>query len=288
MRKNATMTNVMPLTDTAMAPLWCRASEASRGDGIIDDPLAVSLLDSIEYDFSRFKLSADRQDLALRALAFDHSAHRYLSDHPRATVVALGEGLQTGFWRLDAAGVGHEFRWLTVDLPPNIELRNRLLPRSPRISLCAQSALDFSWMDAVDPDEGVFVSAEGLLPYFEPAEALGLLRECARRFRGGQLMFDLPPKSQAWMAAHPRLWRLLRQDWPRTPFSLSPSELADLNDRVPRVRAVHNLPLPRGRGMLFGRLLPRTERLPVYRPLRRWVGLSFPTIATLALVEFDQ
>ena len=37
-------------------------------------------------------------------------------------MVALAEGLQTSFYRLDAAGVGHEFRWLTVDLPPMIEL----------------------------------------------------------------------------------------------------------------------------------------------------------------------
>ncbi len=208
------MTNVMPVSDTAMVTLWCRASEAGRPDGIIEDPVAISLLDSIDYDFSRFKLSADRQDLALRALAFDNSTRRYLTDHPKATVVALGEGLQTSFWRLDAAGVGHEFDWLTVDLPPNIELRERLLPQSPRISACAQSVLDFSWMDRVNPENGVFVTAEGLLPYLEPTEALSVIRECARRFPGGQMMFDLPPKSQAQLAARHRLWKVLRGDWP--------------------------------------------------------------------------
>ncbi len=281
------MTNVMPLSDTAMVTLWCRASEAGRHDGIIDDPVAISLLESIDYDFGRFKLSADRQDLALRALAFDNSTRRYLSDHPKATVVALGEGLQTSFWRLDAAGLGGEFRWLSVDLPPNIALREQLLPHSPRIQTCGQSVVEFSWMDRVDPEHGVFVTAEGLLPYLERVEVLGLIRECARRFPGGQMMFDMPPKSQARLAAHHRLWRVLRGDWPRTPFSLSPGELADLNDLVPRVRAVHNLPLPRGRGLLFDRLLGNTQPLPIYRPLRRMVGMSFPTIATLALVEFD-
>lgn len=281
------MTSAMPVSDTALVTLSCRANEAERSDGIIDDPVAIDLLGSIDYDFSRFKLSADRQDLALRALAFDDATRRYLAEHPRGTVVALGEGLQTSFWRLDAVGPGHQFRWLSVDLPPNIALRERLLPSSPRIETCAQSVLDFSWMDRVDPGHGVFITAEGLLPYLERIEALQLLRECARRFPGGQMMFDMPPKSQALLAAHPRLWKMLRGDWPRTPFSLSPGELADLNDLVPRVRAVHDLPLPRGRGPLFDRLLGRTRRLPVYGPLRRLVGLSFPTIATLALVEFD-
>lgn len=281
------MNDVMRLPETALVTLWFRASEARRDDGIIDDPMAISLIDSIDYDFSKFKfkLSTNRQDLALRALAFDNNTRRFLSSHPRATVVALGEGLQTSFWRLDAAGVGHEFRWLTVDLPPNIELRERLLPQSPRVSTCAQSVLDFSWMDHVDPRHGVFITAEGLLPYLEPDQALSLIRECARRFAGGQMMFDLPPKSQAVLARHP-LWTALRGDWPRTPFSLSVRELADLSATVPGIQAVHNLPLPRGRGPLFDLLLWRTQHLPTYQPLRRIVGLGCPTIATLTLLDF--
>ena len=112
-------------------------------------------------------------------------------------MVALAEGLQTSFYRLDAAGVGHEFRWLTVDLPPMIELRRKLLPPSERVEMCAQSALDFSWMDRVDTDDGVFITAEGLLMYLQPDEALALIAECAERFPGGRMMFDLPPSGFA-------------------------------------------------------------------------------------------
>jgi O-methyltransferase involved in polyketide biosynthesis len=281
------MTDVMPVTDTALVTLWCRASEARRADAIVDDPMAIRLVDSLDYDFSKFKLSTGRQDLALRALAFDHGSRRYLSAHPKATVVALGEGMQTSFWRLDAAGLGHDFRWLTVDLPPMIELRQRLLPESPRMSTCTQSVLDFSWMDQVDPRDGVFITAEGLLPYLEPSEALDLVQECARRFPGGRMMFDLPPKSQALLAARPRLWKILRGDWPRTPFSLTVREIARLADTVPGVRAVHDLELPRGRGPLFDTLLSKTQGLSIHRPLRRWVGMNWPTIATLTLLEFD-
>jgi O-methyltransferase involved in polyketide biosynthesis len=281
------MTDVMPVTDTALVTLWCRASEARRADAIVDDPMAIRLIDSLDYDFSKFKLSTGRQDLALRALAFDNGSRRYLSAHPKATVVALGEGMQTSFWRLDAAGLGHDFRWLTVDLPPMIELRQRLLPESPRMSTCTQSVLDFSWMDQVDPRDGVFITAEGLLPYLEPSEALDLVQECARRFPGGRMMFDLPPKSQALLAARPRLWKILRGDWPRTPFSLTVREIARLADTVPGVRAVHDLELPRGRGPLFDTLLSKTQGLSIHRPLRRWVGMNWPTIATLTLLEFD-
>ena len=260
-----TKAEIITLPDTALVTLWCRANEARNSDGIIDDPMAVRLVDSIDHDFSKFSLAA-RQDLALRALAFDNNTRRYLSGHPQATVVALGEGLQTSFWRLDAAGLGDEFRWLTVDLPTIVELRERLLPQSPRISTCARSVLDFTWMDGVNPQDGVFVTAEGLLPYLEPQQALSLICECARRFPGGQMMFDLPTKFQAFLARH-RIWTTLRGGWPRTPFSLSVREAAGLADTVPGIRAVHNLPVARGRGPWVDQLL-------------------WPTVATLTLLEF--
>jgi O-methyltransferase involved in polyketide biosynthesis len=39
-------------------------------------------------------------------------------------VVALGEGLETQFWRLDNGRV----RWLTVDLPDTMDLRHCWAP----------------------------------------------------------------------------------------------------------------------------------------------------------------
>ena len=262
----ADATTLTGISEAALLTLRARANEARRPDAIIDDPLAIRLMDSIDYDFSKFG-RASRQDIALRALAFDDTARRYLATRPRATVVALAEGLQTSFWRLDELDVRHEFRWLTVDLPPILELRRRLLPKSPRISVRAQSALDFSWMDAVEPAQGVFITAEGLLMYLQPDQAVGLIAQCARRFGGGQMMFDLPPR---WFPA------LIRHGFrtspgykvPPMPFSLSVAEIAELVSTIPGIRAVHDIPLPRGRGPLFDLLLWTLQRLPVFDPLR--------------------
>jgi len=261
----ANATSLTGVSETALLTLRVRANQARRPDPILDDPMAIKLMESIDYDFGKFGL-ASRQDVALRALAFDSNARRYLAAHPSATVVALAEGLQTSFWRLDEAGVGHEFHWLTVDLPPIIELRRRLLPRSPRISLRAQSALDFSWMADVDPADGVFITTEGLLMYLQPDEALGLIRECARRFPGGQMMFDLPPALIGALVRH-GFRASLRYRGPHMPFHLSHAQIADLV-RVPGVRAVHDVPLPRGRGPLFNLVMWTMQRLPVFDPVR--------------------
>ena len=105
--------------------------------------------------------------MALRSLAADRCTADYLRSHPRATVVALA-----GVSR-PASGASTppdaQFRWVSIDLPPVIALREKLLPSSERISAIAQSALDYSWMDRIDVSEGVFITAEGLLMYLQPS-----------------------------------------------------------------------------------------------------------------------
>jgi O-methyltransferase involved in polyketide biosynthesis len=254
------------VSETALLTLRVRASEARRPDSIIDDPMAIELTDAIDYDYAKFGFSR-RQDMALRALAYDRITRRYLDDHPKATVVALAEGLQTSFYRLDAAGVGDQFQWLTVDLPPMIELRRKLLPASDRVRMCAQSALDFGWMDQVDTEHGVFITAEGLLMYLQPDEALGLIAECAAHFPGGQMMFDLPPVGLE--ALHRRGIRTsLRYRVPPMPFTLSVTDAANLANTVPGIRAVHDLPYPPGRGTVLNTLMWAAQRIPLLDPIR--------------------
>ncbi len=254
------------VSETALLTLQVRAHEARRPDSIIDDPMAIQLADSIDFDFAKFGFSR-RQDMAVRALAFDRLARRYVADHPKATVVALAEGLQTSFYRLDAADVGDQFQWLTVDLPPMIALRRKLLPPSERVQMCAQSALNFSWMDQVDTEHGVFITAEGLLMYLQPEDAVGLIAECAKRFPGGQMMFDLPP---TWFAAWARrgMRTSLRYKVPPMPFSLSPSQVANLVNTVPGIRAVHDVPLPAGRGKVLNTLMWTAQRIPLLDSVR--------------------
>lgn len=269
-RERATLSGV---SETALLTLHARAQEARRPDAIIDDPMAIKLADSIDFDFAKF--GRTRQDFALRALAYDIHTRRYLDQRPSATVVALAEGLQTSFWRLDAAIPDGQFRWLTVDLPAVVDLRARLLPQSPRVSVCAQSALDYSWTERVDPSKGVFVTAEGLLPYLQPEQALELVAECAKRFSGHQMLFDLPALWFAKLAR--RGYRTSRRyKFPPMPFAMSVREAANLVNTVPGIRVVHDVHVPRGRGLLFNAMLSTIYRIPALNALR----------PTQALLEF--
>jgi len=247
---------------TTLWTLHNRATEAKRSDGSIRDPWAVSLFDAIDYDYLKF--GKPNQSHALRAVAFDAAARRYLSAHPKASVVALAEGLQTSFWRLERSGVVDETCWYSIDLPPVMELRARLLPHDDRIVPLAKSALDRSWMDDVDDSHGVFITAEGLLMYLEPADVLSLIRDCAARFPGGQMMFDsIPP----WFSKRTLAGLELSDRYvtPPMPAPLTADEGVALAGRIAGVSAARDVPWPPGRGVWKLAASPLLDRIGLYR-----------------------
>ena len=231
---------------TTLWTLHNRGTEAKRSDGVIRDPWAVTLFDAISYDYLKF--GRPNQAHPLRALAFDTVTRDYLATHPKASVVALAEGLQTSFWRLDRIGVADELIWYSVDLPPVMVLREKLLPRDARITELAQSALDHSWMDRVETEHGVFITAEGLLMYLTPDDALGLIRDCAARFPGGQMMFDSVPH---WFSRRTLSGLKLSDRYvaPPMPFGLTADEGVGLADSIPDVRTARDVAFPPGRGI---------------------------------------
>jgi hypothetical protein len=145
-------------------------------------------------------------------------------------------------------------------------LREQLLPHDDRIVPLAQSALDHSWMDRVDASNGVLITAEGLLMYLEPDDAIGLIRECAARFPGGRMMFDSGPPffSHRTLRGH----KLSdRYSPPPMPFGMTPDEGLALADTVPGVRIARDIPYARVRGiwkllspLLLDRGVPRRHR----------------------------
>jgi len=72
---------------TTLWTLHNRATEAKRSGGVIRDPWAVTLLDTIDYDYLKF--GKPNQSHGLRAVAFDSEARECLTAHPGAAVVAL-------------------------------------------------------------------------------------------------------------------------------------------------------------------------------------------------------
>lgn len=177
------------MSATLLSNLARRAAAARAKRPLLDDPLAVAAVERLDYDFTDVSPRGASWH-ALRVAIFDGAARRFLRRNPDGTVVALGEGLETQFWRVDNG----RMRWLTVDLPPVLDLRRRVLPEEPRQQSHSGSALDLGWVDDVEPGAPVLTTAQGLLPYFEREQVHALIAAMAERLPGSSFVFDVVPE----------------------------------------------------------------------------------------------
>ena len=175
--------------ETMLWSLYNRASEARRSDAILVDPESVRIEEALDYDFERH-FGVPTGSLAVRAAEIDRALRRWLERHPNGFVVSLGEGLETQVRRVDNG----RLRWLSVDLPEAIRMREHFLAPTDRLRHLAVSALDPAWMAAVDPSLGVFIIAQGLFMYLQPEAVRQLLSAIAHRFAGAELVFDVIPR----------------------------------------------------------------------------------------------
>jgi O-methyltransferase involved in polyketide biosynthesis len=177
--------------ETLLGNLGRRAAAARSG--ALTDPMAIEVVDQLDYDFAVFARGAQMH--AVRVMTFDEAVRHFLGRNPSGTVVALGEGLETQFWRLDNGHV----RWLTVDVPETMELRHRLLPDGPRQSSHSGSALDLEWLAGLNPARPILISGQGLLPYFQRDQVYELIAGIAERLPGSLLVFDVVPEAMLEM-----------------------------------------------------------------------------------------
>jgi len=177
------------VSETMLWSLHNRACEARRQDGILNDPATILIHDAIDYDFQHH-FGLPRGSLAARAAQIDQALRQWLTEHPDGFVVSLGEGLETQCSRVDNG----RMRWLTVDLPDAIVLRERFIRPNPRFSHLPVSALSPEWMEDVDTSAGVCIIAQGLLMYLQPELVRELFQAVAARFAGAMMVFDTVPR----------------------------------------------------------------------------------------------
>jgi len=178
-----------PVAQTLLLPLHARLQEAGRPHPLVRDERAVRIASQLDYNAASATMSAhDQVATLLRLRQFDRRAQDFLRRTARPVVVHLGCGLDTRFDRLDDGRV----RWVDLDLPEVIDLRRKLIGETARCRMLGRSALDPAWMDEVGRVKGpsCLFLAEGVLPYFEPAQVRWLVQTLHRRFPGSELVFD--------------------------------------------------------------------------------------------------
>ncbi|MGQ3889836.1 class I SAM-dependent methyltransferase [Legionella sp. CNM-1927-20] len=180
---------------TLLLPLIARAKFSQLPNPPLYDAQAIKFIQEINYDFDKLFAHIGYSTavwMIARAYQFDEAIKAYLQKHPNATIVNLGAGLDTTFYRVDNT----QLTWIDIDLPAVIKLRDQLLPPpNQRVHYLAASVLNLDWINAVkEMSERVFFLAGGLFMYFQQEQVQILLNNMAQQFPESELIFDAIPK----------------------------------------------------------------------------------------------
>ena len=181
--------------ETLFVPLWGRAFASGNYPDLLYDPESVRIVNETGYDFSSIGESGEYYCLAsaVRAVNFDNEIRSYLYRWPEASVVSIGSGLDTTFFRVDNG----RLKWYDLDLPEIIELRRRYIRQDERAVQIAQSCFDYSWTAEVDyaPDKGLIFIVGGVFYYFTGEQVNDFIIKTAMQFPGAQMVFDITTKA---------------------------------------------------------------------------------------------
>ena len=212
LRMKTSVASLQGVSETALLTLYARAVETRRPDGLLRDPTAVALAERIDYPFHRFDGLATLDVCAVRAAEMDRRVAAFLNEHPTATVVQLGIGLNTRHFRLNAPRA----TWINVDFAPVMRLRRDLIEEPPNVIDAQGSAFGAEWMEAVPDAQPLMVVAEGVLYYAEPSQVREWFVRVIERFPAATFLFDtIPPLISRWASFHEGLRAVgIRQPMP--------------------------------------------------------------------------
>lgn len=181
---------------TMLIPVWGRAKYSKKYSHILEDKDAINIIQNQSIDFSGIeKTFGDFSGLCyiVRARRMEDAVRSFIAKHPKATIVNIGSGLDTGFFRVDNG----QIHWYNLDLPDSIAYRKSLLPDSDRNTSIAKSFFDTSWFDDIKfhKNNGIMFISGGVFYYFKEEQLKAVFSSLAHRFPGGELYFDAESKT---------------------------------------------------------------------------------------------
>ena len=190
---------VNKVADTLFIPLFMKQKETVKANGFFKDETACSILEKVDYDFSKYENSRRScVGCAIRANYFDKVTADFIKNKDNPIIVTVGCGLDARFQRLGKK-ITEKAIFYEVDLPEVIEFREKLIPASSNDIYIKGSMFEETWMNLLTKkhqDKSFLFIVEGVFMYFEKGMVKSVFEQLAKRFTNSQILFDV---TSSWM-----------------------------------------------------------------------------------------
>lgn len=180
------------IAQTLLLPLIGRAFYSNQQNPLIYDSEAISFFNLFKKECtSLLKYCKGFYGVIwiARAYYFETEIRNFIKKYPEATIINLGAGLDTTFYRVDNG----QINWIDIDLPEVIALRKQYLTPNNRIHDISCSILEKnSWINQIlkiGQTPYLFL-AGGFFFYFSETQVKQILNEIITAFPDTTIIFD--------------------------------------------------------------------------------------------------
>lgn len=169
-------------------PVYFRAKETQRADGIIQDPIAVEILQKISPNLSGIDDWTIQFGIVIHTMIVDNVVKQFLQQHPDAIIITLGGGLATRPLLMDNG----QAEWFCVDDPAVETYWNQLIGTSDRNHFVSSIVTDLTWIERI-PKSGkatLFV-AEGVFLYLTEHEVKQVVLSLQEKFPDSEIVMEV-------------------------------------------------------------------------------------------------
>lgn len=188
--------------ETLLVPLYGRKLCTEQFPELYSDPYAAKLIEHLDYDFSHldkksksFFYRFGALEAAMRQLDIKWEIDDYLENHPEATIVNMGCGLdRTGEDYNDGRR-----NIYNIDMPDIIAAREELMPAEPGVVNVPANLTDESWIEKIKADtdvsKGTILFGAGVFYYLTKEQAGMIINRIGEAFPGARVVFDIVGKT---------------------------------------------------------------------------------------------
>lgn len=171
---------------TLFIPLLGKAI-MSKDNLFLHDSKAEEIISKIDYDFASLKQSKWlSMYMSVRALLIDELCNKYISEHPNATIIHLGCGLDSRCLRVNQ----YFDVWYDIDYENVIDIRKKFYDIDSKHKMIGSSVIDYKWLDQIKSNNNVMIVAEGLTMYLSEEEIKELISQINDKLGDVHLLFD--------------------------------------------------------------------------------------------------
>ncbi|MGI6766918.1 MAG: class I SAM-dependent methyltransferase [Lentihominibacter sp.] len=181
------------IANTLFVPLVARINISKKFPEYFIDRKALELEPYLPENADKGSFEYTDITSAARYFNMDKMVIEFAEKQKSCNIVYLGAGLETAYYRLNNQVTSAN--WYQVDLPEVIEARKMVLGQQENESLIDGDMFEMKWAKEMNSSLPTMLVVSGVFQYFREEEVINFIKDCARAFPEGEMIFDATSKS---------------------------------------------------------------------------------------------